>query len=139
MSTSRTASLTVGLVVLALAILTAWLVTRPPASAPAESSCPSKNDGPATATPVLRQTTFLQETKDIDLSEVVPLYPSGPLLVAEVDSFNNAKIAPRLQSIVTMDYFRFVKLNLSKKCRLWPDDGRCAERSVCGKRKEKRE
>ena len=70
--------------------------------------------------------------KGIDLNDIVPLHPgSGPLLISDVDSFNNVRIAPRLQSIVTMDYFRFVKLNLSKKCSLWPDDDRCAERSVC--------
>jgi hypothetical protein len=69
--------------------------------------------------------------KGYDIREIVPLTPgSGPLLISEIDSFNNIKISPRLQSIVAMDYFHFVKLNLSKKCHLWPSDDRCSERYV---------
>lgn len=102
-----------------------WEPTSPKPPA-VQSSKKNTNDLPGV--------TFLQQMKNYDLSEIVPLYPgSGPLLVSEVDSFNNVKIAPRLQSIVTMDYFRFVKLNLSKKCSLWPDNDRCAERYVCGR------
>lgn len=97
---------------------------KPPA---VQQSPKKKANGPT-------QVTFLQKMKGYDLSEIVPLYPgSGPLLISDVDSFNNVKIAPRLQSIVTMDYFRFVKLNLSKKCSLWSDNDRCAERYVSDK------
>lgn len=71
--------------------------------------------------------SFLRKIRKIDLSSIVPL-TAAPLSISEVDSFNNVRITPRLQSIVEMDYFRFVKLNLSKKCSLWPDDARCPER-----------
>lgn len=133
-----TRSVSVALAVLVAAILTALLVLYRQSPDPLPvTSChhdDEKTDSQPLppATPALRpRLTFLQRMKDTDLSDIMPLYPSGPLLISEVDSFNNRKIAPRLQSIVAMDYFRFVKLNLSKKCSLWADDARCAERSVC--------
>lgn len=47
---------------------------------------------------------------------------------AHVDQFNNKQLLPRLLSIVDMDYFKYVKLNLNKKCSLWPDDAKCSRR-----------
>lgn len=46
--------------------------------------------------------------------------------VDTIDYFNNVKIFPRLQSLVTKDYFRFYKVNLKKECPFWVDDSRCA-------------
>lgn len=46
--------------------------------------------------------------------------------VDTIDFFNNVKIFPRIQSIVTKDYFRFYKVNLKKECPFWADDSRCA-------------
>ncbi|KAI5634651.1 endoplasmic reticulum oxidoreductin 1 (ERO1) domain-containing protein [Phthorimaea operculella] len=46
--------------------------------------------------------------------------------VDTIDYFNNVKIFPRLQSLVSKDYFRFYKVNLKKECPFWVDDSRCA-------------
>ncbi|XP_017784756.1 PREDICTED: uncharacterized protein LOC108568285 isoform X1 [Nicrophorus vespilloides] len=46
--------------------------------------------------------------------------------VDSLDNFNNNKIYPRLQSLLTKDYFRFYKVNLKKDCPYWADDSRCA-------------
>lgn len=46
--------------------------------------------------------------------------------VDTIDYFNNVKIFPRLQSLVSKDYFRFYKVNLKKECPFWADDSRCA-------------
>lgn len=46
--------------------------------------------------------------------------------VDTIDYFNNVKIFPRIQSLVTKDYFRFYKVNLKKECPFWVDDSRCA-------------
>jgi hypothetical protein len=62
------------------------------------------------------------------LNDIIPLTSQEPLTIRDVDSFNNVHLSPRLQSICTMDYFRFVKLNLKKKCTLWADDSKCSER-----------
>ncbi|XKL61662.1 hypothetical protein PGB90_001495 [Kerria lacca] len=42
-----------------------------------------------------------------------------------VDQFNNAKIYPRISSIILKDYFRFYKVNLKKSCPFWKDGSRC--------------
>ncbi|XP_030034290.2 ero1-like protein isoform X2 [Manduca sexta] len=46
--------------------------------------------------------------------------------VDTIDYFNNVKIYPRIQSLVSKDYFRFYKVNLKKECPFWADDSRCA-------------
>lgn len=46
--------------------------------------------------------------------------------VDTIDYFNNVKIFPRIQSLVSKDYFRFYKVNLRKECPFWADDSRCA-------------
>lgn len=46
--------------------------------------------------------------------------------VETLDSLNNIKIYPRLQSLITRDYFRYFKVNLNKECPFWEDDSRCA-------------
>lgn len=46
--------------------------------------------------------------------------------VDTIDYFNNVKIFPRIQSLVSKDYFRFYKVNLKKECPFWVDDSRCA-------------
>lgn len=46
--------------------------------------------------------------------------------VESVDSFNNLKVYPRLNSLLSRDYFRFWRANLQKECRFWADDGRCS-------------
>ncbi|XP_071788385.1 ERO1-like protein beta [Asterias amurensis] len=53
--------------------------------------------------------------------------------VESVASFNNIKIAPRLQIILTRNFFKFFKVNLDKSCPFWSDDSVCALRScaVC--------
>ncbi|CAK1552601.1 unnamed protein product [Leptosia nina] len=46
--------------------------------------------------------------------------------VDTIDYFNNVKIFPRIQSLVSKDYFRFYKVNLKKECPFWADDSKCA-------------
>uniref|UniRef100_A0A1B0DI98 Uncharacterized protein n=2 Tax=Phlebotomus papatasi TaxID=29031 RepID=A0A1B0DI98_PHLPP len=46
--------------------------------------------------------------------------------VDTVDHFNNMKIYPRLNSLLSSDYFRFYKVNLKQQCPFWADDSRCA-------------
>ncbi|XP_046388501.1 ero1-like protein [Ischnura elegans] len=45
-----------------------------------------------------------------------------------VDGFNNAKVYPRIRSLLMKDYFRFYKVNLKRPCPFWADDSRCAIR-----------
>ncbi|CAL4065515.1 unnamed protein product, partial [Meganyctiphanes norvegica] len=48
--------------------------------------------------------------------------------VETLDSFNNNKIYPRLNSLLEKDYFRYFKVNLKRECPFWVDDSRCAMR-----------
>ncbi|XP_042856014.1 ero1-like protein isoform X3 [Penaeus japonicus] len=48
--------------------------------------------------------------------------------VETLDSFNNLKLYPRLNSLLQYDYFRYWKVNLNKKCPFWEDDSKCAIR-----------
>lgn len=70
---------------------------------------------------------FLNSLKSKVLNEIIPIIPEH-LNISSIDCYNNVHLSPRLQSIITMDYFRFVKLNLKKHCTLWPDDTKCSER-----------
>ena len=49
-----------------------------------------------------------------------------PLKIEDLNRFIRGQLLPRLNSIVSMDYFRYIKLNLKRKCTLWPDDTRCS-------------
>lgn len=74
--------------------------------------------------------TFIDRFKQ--RSDLLPFVrrPSGdqnePFSPAHVDKFNNKQLLPRLLSLVDMDYFKYIKLNLNKKCTLWPDDAKCS-------------
>lgn len=47
--------------------------------------------------------------------------------IETIDKFNNYKIFPLLGALVQKDYFRYIKVNLNKKCQFWPgNDGKCA-------------
>lgn len=70
---------------------------------------------------------FLDSLKSKVLNDFIPIIPEN-LNISSIDCYNNVHLSPRLQSIITMDYFRFVKLNLKKYCTLWPDDTKCSER-----------
>ncbi|KAK3885301.1 hypothetical protein Pcinc_010466 [Petrolisthes cinctipes] len=48
--------------------------------------------------------------------------------VETIDSFNNLKVYPRLNSLLHQDFFKYWKVNLNKKCPFWEDDSRCAIR-----------
>ncbi|XP_042217287.1 ero1-like protein isoform X2 [Homarus americanus] len=48
--------------------------------------------------------------------------------VETIDSFNNLRIYPRLNSLLQKNFFRYWKVNLNKKCPFWEDDSRCAIR-----------
>lgn len=87
------------------------------------------SEGPI-ATSDLNQGSFLLSLKPIKLHDIVPLMTPTPTAIGDLDTYNNIHIFPRLSSIINMPYFRFVKLNLAKKCTLWHDDsGKCSERN----------
>jgi len=46
--------------------------------------------------------------------------------VESVDSFNNLKVFPRLNSLLEKDFFRYWKVNLLRDCPFWKDNRRCA-------------
>lgn len=48
--------------------------------------------------------------------------------VETLDSFNNLRLYPRLNSLLQYDYFRYWKVNLNKECPFWEDDSKCAIR-----------
>ncbi|VDK35032.1 unnamed protein product [Gongylonema pulchrum] len=48
-----------------------------------------------------------------------------------VDHFNNYKVIPILQKLLSRDFFRFYKVNMEKMCPFWPDDRQCASKE-CG-------
>lgn len=77
--------------------------------------------------------TFLDNFKQLDLSQFIDKdsfdQANQPNLTSShVDQFNNNQLLPRLLSIVDMDYFKYIKLNLNKKCTLWPDDAKCSRK-----------
>lgn len=43
-----------------------------------------------------------------------------------VDYYNNAKIYPRLASLLPKDYFRFFRVNQKRACPFWQDDSKCS-------------
>ncbi|XP_031436178.1 ERO1-like protein alpha [Clupea harengus] len=48
--------------------------------------------------------------------------------VETIDSFNNKQLFPKLQKLLTTDYFRFYKVNLNKPCPFWTDNSHCGLR-----------
>jgi len=70
---------------------------------------------------------FLELLKNETL-EGIPLNNNEDFTLGNVDIFNNIHLLPRLKYIVSLDYFRFVKLNLNRKCELWADNVKCALR-----------
>lgn len=48
--------------------------------------------------------------------------------VETLDSFNNLKVHPRLNSLLHYNFFRYWKVNLKKVCPFWEDDSKCAIR-----------
>ena len=81
----------------------------------------TKEDGSCTFIDKFKQRSDL-------LAFVRPVGPDVSFSPAHVDQFNNKQLLPRLLSIVDMDYFKYIKLNLNKKCTLWPDDAKCSRR-----------
>lgn len=74
--------------------------------------------------------TVLYETKPCDsaacFDELHGALGDCSCNVDTIDYFNNVKLYPRIQSLVSKDYFRFYKVNLKKECPFWADDSRCA-------------
>ncbi|KAI1285984.1 ERO1-like protein alpha [Halotydeus destructor] len=73
------------------------------------------------------QHAFLINLKNKKLNNYVPIN-NGDLTVSNINTFNNVHLAPLFDVIASMDYFRYVKLNLKKKCLLWSDNTKCALR-----------
>lgn len=79
------------------------------------------------------ESTFLDKfKKEIDLSAFIDKSSTndqnGSFNPTIIDQFNNHQLLPRLLSVVDMDYFKYVKLNLKKKCTLWSDDAKCSRK-----------
>lgn len=49
-----------------------------------------------------------------------------PCKVEHVSEFNNVRLYPPLNSLLSRNYFKFFKVNLKKPCPFWADDSRCA-------------
>ncbi|KAA0710953.1 ERO1-like protein alpha [Triplophysa tibetana] len=45
--------------------------------------------------------------------------------VETIDKFNNKDIFPKLQKLLSSDYFRFYKVNLNNPCPFWSDHSQC--------------
>lgn len=43
----------------------------------------------------------------------------------DIHNFNRRKLLPRIKSIVTNDFFRYVKVNLNRPCKLWCNTDKC--------------
>lgn len=92
---------------------------------------------PASSTSSLG-TTFLDRLNQTRLNDVITLrfgsennrsnehFKRRFISLDELNRFISVQMLPRLKSIVSMDYFRYIKLNLNRKCALWPDDTRCS-------------
>ncbi|KAI5610805.1 ERO1-like protein alpha precursor, partial [Silurus asotus] len=53
--------------------------------------------------------------------------------VETIDGFNNRKLFPQLQELLSTDYFRFYKVNLNNPCPFWTDSGHCGLRDCAVK------
>ncbi|KAK1793130.1 hypothetical protein P4O66_011537 [Electrophorus voltai] len=53
--------------------------------------------------------------------------------VETIDSFNNRKLFPQLQKLLSSEYFRFYKVNLNNPCPFWTDSGHCGLRDCAVK------
>lgn len=42
-----------------------------------------------------------------------------------IHQFNRRMLLPRIKSLVTIDYFRYVKVNLNRPCQLWCNTNKC--------------
>ncbi|CAG2121213.1 unnamed protein product, partial [Medioppia subpectinata] len=70
---------------------------------------------------------FLNDIQTLTLDDFHPIdnQNAKDLTLSQISSFNNLQLGPRIQSIVRMDYFKFVKLNLNRGCTLWSDASKC--------------
>lgn len=93
---------------------------------------PSLNQKKTQQLPI--SSSFLDELKDKSLNNIIPVKNNGLLNVSNVNTFNNVILAPLIERIIALDYFRFVKLNMRKKCSLWTDITKCALRYVLSHR-----
>lgn len=64
------------------------------------------------------------------VSEQLPLAPRRDFVdiirtKASLHQFNRHMLLPLMKSIVTMDYFRYVKVNLNRPCKLWCNADKC--------------
>lgn len=63
------------------------------------------------------------------LAEIDPCEPPSLVTYLEtkkdINNFNRRMIAPRIKSLVTLDYFRYVRVNLNRPCELWCDTSKC--------------
>ncbi|XP_030624656.1 ERO1-like protein alpha isoform X1 [Chanos chanos] len=53
--------------------------------------------------------------------------------VETIDAFNNKDMFPKLQKLLSSDYFRFYKVNLNNRCPFWTDNSHCGLRDCAVK------
>lgn len=69
---------------------------------------------------------FIDQTLNLNLDDFVTIEQSA-ISLRELLKFNNVHLSPRISSIVKMDPFKFVKFNLKRTCKLWPDIFSCTK------------
>lgn len=79
-----------------------------------EQSLNPPNESGSSSRTIHSQTT----SSDSSLSELLETN-------RDIHQFNRHKLLPLIKSLVTMDYFRYVKLNLNRPCKLWCDADKC--------------
>lgn len=72
---------------------------------------------------------FIDQTLNLNLDDFVTIEQSA-ISLRELLKFNNVHLSPRISSIVKMDPFKFVKFNLKRTCKLWPDIFSCTKMYV---------
>lgn len=81
---------------------------------------------------ITQQPTFKSPTihQHSTLSALSPTksIPDFMATKSNINQFNRNLLSPLLKSIVTMDYFRYVKVNLNRPCKLWCNSDKCSMR-----------
>lgn len=84
----------------------------------------SKPSETTTTTTTGPTTTIGPHKTDIDPCEE-PTLATFVETKKDINNFNRHMIAPRIKSLVTLDYFRYVRVNLNRPCELWCDNSKC--------------
>ncbi|KAI2801945.1 oxidoreductase [Blomia tropicalis] len=125
------------ILVLVVGLLTTFIFSRQPLKsnlnekATTESFRPKKAKQQIGDVGVVKQQSeimvqFIDQTLNLNLDDFVTIEQSA-ISLRELLKFNNVHLSPRISSIVKMDPFKFVKFNLKRTCKLWPDIFSCTK------------